>query len=115
MPVKAERTLRKVRIPEQGDDQSHRQTTRRHEGVEEDDVDDDWSEEGKRQRHVASREEQDRRDELEQEDGDEVVRDIERAHELSRQSGRRLHGDEVKEAVESEDEEDEAEQIAGDE
>jgi hypothetical protein len=51
---------------------------------------------------------------LEQKYDDQIVGDKERPHELTADSGRRRHGDEVEEAVQSEDEKDEAKKETGD-
>ena len=77
-------------------------------------VDDDRSEQGQREWDVAIDEEQDGRDDLEQKYDDQIVGDKERPDELASDSGRRRRGNEVKEAVQSEDEKDEAEKKTGD-
>lgn len=67
------------------DDHNHcqRQTAGIHEGVKEEDVDDDRSKESEGQRHVAVDKYQNRGDELKQEDNVHVVRNHKRANELA--------------------------------
>src|SRR6266851_6652153 len=94
--------------PEHRHDESQRQTARQHQDVNEQNVDDDRSEQGERECDVAIDQEQDRRNDLEQKYRDQIVRDEKRAEELAGGSGRRRGGNEVKEAVQSEDKKDEA-------
>jgi hypothetical protein len=82
--------------------------------VNEQNVDDDRSEQGKREWDVAIDQEQDRRNDLEQKYRDQIMGNKERPDELASRSGRRRAWNEVKEAIESEDQEDEAEKKAGD-
>src|SRR5204863_9739064 len=100
--------------PQHGHGESQRQTARKHQYVNEQNVDDDRSEQRQRERHVAIEEEQDRRNDLEQEYRDQVMGDEERPHKLTGSSGRRSCGNEVDEAVQSEDEKDQAEKETGD-
>ena len=99
--------------PEHRHDESQRQTARKHQDVNEQNVDDDRSEQGQREWDVAIDQEQDRRNDLEQKYRDQIVRDEKRADELTGGSRRRRSGNEVKEAVQSEDEKDETEQETG--
>ena len=62
---------------------------------------------------VAVDQEQDRRNDLEQEYRDQIMGDKERPDELTRRSGGRRAGNEVEEAVQSEDEKDETKKEAG--
>ena len=77
-------------------------------------VDDNRSEQRQREWDVAINQEQDRRNDLEQKYRDQIMGDKERPDELASRSGRRRAGNEVEEAVESEDQEDKAEQETGD-
>src|SRR5207237_9583486 len=86
-----------------------RQTARKHQDVNEQDVDDDGSEQGQREWDVAIDQEQDRRNDLEQKYRDQIMGDKERPDELAGGSGRRRGGDEVKEAVQSERENEQTE------
>src|SRR6202035_3432410 len=100
--------------PENGHDESQRQTARKHQCVNEHNVDDDRSEQGKREWDVAINQKQGRRNNLEQKYRDQIMGDKERPDELASRSGRRRAGNEVEETVESEDQEDKAEQETGD-
>ena len=83
--------------------------------MKEDNVDDDGREQGEGQGNVAVEQEENGRDDLEEKDHDEIVGDKEGPNEIFRRSGRRRrHGKEVEEAVQSEEEKDEAEQKMGD-
>jgi hypothetical protein len=82
--------------------------------VKEEDVDDDGTEQGEGERDVAIEQEQDRRNELEEEDGDQIVGDKERPDKLPGDARRHLRREKVEEAVESKDEKDEAEEITSD-
>jgi hypothetical protein len=70
----------------------------------------------KRQRewNVAIGQEQDRRNNLEQKYRDQIMGDKERPDELASRSGGRRAGNEVEEAIQSEDEKDESEKETGD-
>ena len=63
---------------------------------------------------VAVDQEQDRRNDLEQEYRDQIMGDKERPDELTRRSGGRRAGNEVEEAVQSQDEKDEAKKATSD-
>ncbi len=67
--------------------------------MNEQNVDDDRSEQGKREWDVAINQEQDRRNNLEQKYRDQIMRDKERPDELAGRSGRWRAGNEVEEAV----------------
>jgi len=82
--------------------------------MNEQNVDDDRSEQRQRERNVAIEQEQDRRNDLEQKYRDQIMGDEERPDKLAGYSGRRRCGNEVKEAVQSEDEKDQAEKETGD-
>ena len=100
--------------PEHRHDESQRQTARKHQYVNEQNVDDDRSEQRQREWDVAIDQEQDRRNDLEQKYRDQIMGDKERPDELAGRSGRRRAGNEVEEAVQSEDEKDEAKKETGD-
>jgi preprotein translocase subunit SecF len=100
--------------PEQRHEESQRQTARKHQNVNEQNIDDDRSEQRQREWDVAINQEQDRRNDLEQKYRDQIMGDKERPDELASRSRRRRAGNEVEEAVESEDQEDKAEQETGD-
>src|SRR3954471_20582529 len=61
--------------PQHHHDESQRQTARQHQDVNEQDVDDDRSEQGQRERDVAIGQEQDRRNNLEQKYRDQIMGD----------------------------------------
>ena len=82
--------------------------------MNEQNVDDDWSEQRQCEWDVAINQEQDTRNHLEQKYRDQIMRDKERPDELAGRSGRRSRGNEVEEAVQSEDEKDQAEKETGD-
>ena len=100
--------------PEHRYDESQRQTAREHQDVNEQNVDDDRSEQRQREWDVPIDQEQDRRNDLEQKYRDQVMGNEKRADELAGGSGGRRAGNEVEEAVQSEDEKDEAEKETGD-
>jgi hypothetical protein len=100
--------------PEHRHDESQRQTARKHQNVNEQNIDDDRSEQRQREWDVAINQEQDRRNDLEQKYRDQIMGDKERPDELTSRSGRRRAGNEVEEAIQSKDKEDEAEQETGD-
>src|SRR6266850_375009 len=100
--------------PQRRHDESQRQTARKHQYVNEQNVDDDRSEQRQCEWNVAIDQEQDRRNNLEQKYRDQIMRDKERPDELAGRSGRRRAGNEVEEAVESEDQEDETKKETGD-
>jgi hypothetical protein len=95
--------------PQHRHDESQRQTARKHQYVNEQNVDDDRSEQGKREWDVPINQEQDRRNNLEQKYRDQIMGDKERPDELAGRSGRRRAGNEVEEAIQSKDKEDESE------
>jgi hypothetical protein len=100
--------------PQHRHDESQRQTARKHQYVNEQNVDDDRSEQRQCEWNVAIDQEQDRRNDLEQKYRDQIMGDKERADELASRSGRRRAGDEVEEAVQSKDEKDESKKETGD-
>jgi DNA repair photolyase len=75
--------------PQHRHDQSQRQTARKHQYVNEKNVDDDRTEQGQREWDVAIDQEQDRRNDLEQKYRDQIMGDKERPDELASRSGRR--------------------------
>jgi hypothetical protein len=82
--------------------------------VNEQNVDDDWSEQGQREWDVAIDQKQDRRNDLEQKYRDQIMGGKERPDKLTGGSGRRRAGNEMEEAVQSEDEKDQAKEKTGD-
>jgi hypothetical protein len=100
--------------PQHSHDERQRQTARKHQCVNEQDVDDDRSEQGKREWDVSINQEQDRRNNLEQKYRDQIMGDKERPDELASRSGRRRTGNEVEEAIQSKDEKDESKKKTGD-
>src|SRR6476469_3775396 len=113
-PIKRGANAQEHNDPEHGHDQSQRQTAREHQYVNEQNVDDDRSEQRQGQRDVAINQEQDRRNDLEQKYRDQIMGDKERPDELAGRPRRRRAGNEVKEAVQSEDKKDEAKKETGD-
>src|SRR5438105_9130830 len=99
--------------PEHRHDQSQSQTAREHQYVNEQNVDDDRSEQRQREGDVAINQEQDRRNDLEQKYRDQIMRDKERPDELASRPRRWRAGNEVKEAVQSKREKDEAKKETG--
>src|SRR4029077_18228773 len=67
-----------------------------------------------RQRYVTVDQQKYRREELKGEDHPQVMRGVQGTHELSRDAPRRGQGNEVQKAVQAENKEDHARQIAGD-
>jgi len=100
--------------PQHRHDESQRQTARKHQYVNEQNVDDDRSEQSQRQWDVAIDQEQDRRNDLEQKYRDQIMGDKEGPDELASRSGRQRRGNEVEEAIHSEDEKDESKKETGD-
>ena len=100
--------------PEHRHDDSQRQTARKHQYVNEQNVDDDGSEQRQREWDIAINQEKDRRNDLEQKYRDQIMGDKEGPDELASRSGGRRAGNEVEEAVQSEDEKDEAKEKTGD-
>jgi len=100
--------------PQHSHDKGQRQTTRKHQYVNEQNVDDDRSEQRQREWDVAINQEQDRRNDLEQKYRDQIMGDKERPDELASRSGRRRAGNEVEEAVQSEDEKNQAKEKTSD-
>jgi hypothetical protein len=100
--------------PQHRHNERQRQTARKHQYVNEQDIYDDRREQRQREWDVAINQEQDRRNDLEQKYRDQIMRDKERPDELASRSGRRRIGNEVKEAVQPEDEKDEAKKKTGD-
>jgi len=78
--------------PQHRHDESQGQTARKHQCVNEQNVDDDWSEQGKREWDVAINQEQDPRNNLEQKYRDQIMRDKERPDELAGRSRQRSCG-----------------------
>src|SRR5207253_10952546 len=99
--------------PQHGHDESQRQTARKHQYMNEQDIYDDRSEQRQREGDVAINQEQDRRNDLEQKYRDQIMRDKERPDELASRPRRRSAGNEVKEAVQSKGEKDEAKKETG--
>src|SRR5207247_4375141 len=100
--------------PQHGHNESQRQTAREHQYVNEQNVDDDRSEQRQRERDVAIDQEQDRRNDLKQKYRDQIMGDKQRPDELASRSGRRGAGNEMEEAVQSEDEKDESKKETSD-
>src|SRR5205823_3204710 len=100
--------------PERRHDESQRQTTRKHQYVNEQNIDDDRSEQRQREWDVTVDQEQDRRNDLEQKYRDQIMGDKERPDELAGRSGRRRAGNEVEEPVQSEVEKDESKKKTSD-
>jgi hypothetical protein len=100
--------------PKHRDDKSQRQTAREHQYVNEQNVNDDRSEHRQREWDVVIHQEQDRRNDLEQKYRDQIMGDKERPDELASSSGRRRTGNEVEEAIQSEDQKDESEKKTSD-
>jgi len=113
-PIKRGANAQEHNDPEHRHDQSQRQTAREHQYVNEQNVDNDRSEQRQRERDVAINQEQDRRNDLEQKYRDQIMGDKERPDELASRSGWRRGGNEVKEAVQSKREKDQAEKETGD-
>src|SRR5437016_9300115 len=77
-------------------------------------VNDDRSEQCQREWDKTIDQEQDRRNDLEQKYRNQIMGNKERPDELASRSGRRRAGNEVEEAVKSEDEKDESKKETGD-
>ena len=100
--------------PQHGHDESQRQTARKHQYVNKQNIDDDRSEQRQREWDVAINQEQDRRNDLEQKYRNQIMGDKEGPDELASRSGRQRRGNEVEEAVQSKDEKDESKEETGD-
>jgi len=100
--------------PQHGHDEGQRQTARKHQYVDKQNVDDDRREQGQREWDVAINQEQDRRNDLEQKYRDQIMGDKERPDELASRPGWRRRRNEVEEAVQSKDEKDQTEKETGD-
>jgi hypothetical protein len=100
--------------PEHRHDDGQRQPARKHQCVNEQNVDDDRSEQRQREWDVSIDQEQDRRNDLKQKYRDQIMGNKERADELAGRSGGRRAGNEVQEAIQSEDEKDESKKETGD-
>jgi hypothetical protein len=83
--------------------------------VNEQNVDDDRSEQGQRERDIAIDQEQDRRNDLEQKYRDQIMGDEERPDELGSRSRRWRAGNEMEESVQSKREKDQPEKDTDDE
>src|ERR1700736_13062 len=92
--------------PEYRHNDRQRQTARKHQYMNEQNVDDDRTEQGQREWHVAIDQEQNRRNDLEQKYRDQIMGDKERSDELAGRSGGRRAGNEVEEAIQSKDKKD---------
>ena len=113
-PIESVADTQKDNDPEHRHDESQRQTARKHQYVNKQNVNDDRSEQRQRERDVAINQEQDRRNDLEQKYRDQIVGNKERPYELASRSGRRRAGNEVEEAIKSEDQKDESEKETSD-
>jgi hypothetical protein len=100
--------------PQHSHEESQRQTARQHQYVNEQNVDDDRGEQGKREWDVAINQKQDRRNNLEQKYRDQIMRDKELPDELAGRSGRRRAGNEVEETIQTKDEKDESKKKTSD-
>src|SRR5438477_11411219 len=100
--------------PKHRHDESQRQAAREHQYVNEQNVNDDRSEQRQREWDVATNQEQDRRNDLEQKYRDQIMGDKEGADELASRSGGRRTGNEVEEAIQSKNEKDESKKETGD-
>src|SRR5437868_15226715 len=107
-PIKRGANAQEHNDPEHRHNQSQSQTAREHQYMNEQNVHDDRSEQRQREGDVAINQEQDRRNDVEQKYRDQIMRDKERPDELARRPRRRRAGNEVKEAVQSKREKDEA-------
>jgi hypothetical protein len=113
-PIESGTDAQEHNAPQHRHDESQRQTARKHQYVNEQNVNDDRSEQRQREWDVAINQEQDRRNNLEQKYRDQIMGDKERPNELAGRSGRRRAGNEVEEAVQSEDEKDKAKKETSD-
>src|SRR6266481_6343558 len=99
--------------PQHRHDESQRQAARKHQYVNEQNIDDDRSKQSQREWDVAIDQEQDRRNDLEQKYRDQIMGDKERPDELAGGSGRWRGGNKVKEAVQSKRQKDQTEKETG--
>jgi MarR family 2-MHQ and catechol resistance regulon transcriptional repressor len=100
--------------PQDRDEQSQRQTGRRHENVDTENVENDGAQDGKRQRNVPICQKKQGRHDLQQEKHNIQPRYEDRAQELPGNPGRRWQGNEVQKSVEPECQEDKTKQITRD-
>src|SRR6267378_3983628 len=113
-PIESGTDAQEHNDPQHRHDESQRQTARKHQYVNEQNIDDDRSEQRQREWDVAINQKQDRRNDLEQKDRDQIMGNKERPDELAGRSGGRRAGNEVEEAVQSKDEEDESKKKTSD-
>jgi MarR family transcriptional regulator, 2-MHQ and catechol-resistance regulon repressor len=97
--------------PQDRDEQSQRQTGRRHENVDAQNIENDGAQDRKRQRNVPICQKKQRGHDLQQEKHNIQARDENRAQELPGNPGRRRQGNEVQKPVEPEGQEDNTKQI----
>jgi len=100
--------------PQDRDEQSQRQTGRRHENVDTENVENDGAQDRKRQRNVTICQKKQGGHNLQQEKHNIQPRYENRAQELTGNPGRRWHGNEVQKSVEPEGQEDKTKQITRD-
>jgi hypothetical protein len=100
--------------PQHRHDESQRQPARKHQCVNEQNVDDDRSEQRQREWDVSIDQEQDRRNDLKQKYRDQIMGNEERPDKLASCSGGRRAGNEVQEAIQSEDEKDKSKKKTSD-
>jgi hypothetical protein len=102
------------KTPQRRDEQSHRQTGRRHENVDTENVENDRAQDRKRQRNVPICQKKKRGHDLQQEKHNIESRYENCAQELRSYPGWRRQGNEVQKSIESECQEDKTKQITRD-
>jgi len=100
--------------PEHRHDDGQRQPARKHQCVNEQNVDDDRSQQRQREWDVSIDQEQDRRNDLKQKYRDQIMGNKERPDKLASRSGGRRAGNEVQETIQSEDEKDKSKKKTSD-
>jgi hypothetical protein len=113
-PTEGRAGVQKHKNPQHRHDDRQRDTAWRHQQVKEENIDYNRSQQRQRQRNVAIEQKENCTDQLDNEYHGEEVRNEERPHELARDTCCGGHGKEMKEAVQSKDQKDEAEKETSD-
>ena len=105
-PVERQSDAREHHAPKDRDEDRQSDTDRTHQGVKQENVHDDRSENSECERHVAIDQKQRARNRLKPRDDQEIIRNEHRSEELSRDSAGRRHRNEMKKSIQAEDQED---------
>lgn len=105
-PVERQSDAREHHAPKDRDEDRQSDTDRTHQGVKQENVHDDRSENSECERQVAIDQKQRARNRLKPRDGQEIIRNEHRSEELSRDSAGRRHRNEMKKSIQAEDQKD---------